>query len=180
MNDRPSDHDDRLLVEAAQADTRRFSDLYERNFERVYAFVASRVRDRAAAEDLTAQVFHKALENIGRFEWQGKPFAAWLYRIAANVISSHAVRAARELNLDDADLAVTPSALPEEIEWKARLFRLVNDLPEDQRRVITMRFAAEKSIRETAQALGRSEGAVKQLQMRALRTLRQQMEERHG
>src|SRR5438094_4122198 len=79
--------EERLLVEAAQKDPSRFGELYESNFERVYAFVARRVRGRALAEDLTADVFHKALANLSRFDWRGIPFAAWLLRIASNVIA---------------------------------------------------------------------------------------------
>jgi RNA polymerase sigma-70 factor, ECF subfamily len=79
--------DERLLVEAAQRDASRFAELYERNFERVYAFVVRRVRNRAEAEDLTSDVFHRALANLPRFEWRGVPFAAWLYRMAANAIA---------------------------------------------------------------------------------------------
>src|SRR5215467_7817988 len=78
---------ERLLVEAAQKDPRRFAELYEANFERVYAFIVRRVQDRHDAEDLTAEVFHHALANIARFEWRGVPFAVWLYRIAANAIA---------------------------------------------------------------------------------------------
>src|SRR5258706_10647966 len=88
--------DERQLVEAAKGDPRRFAELYEHNFERVYAFVVSRVRDRSAAEDVTADVFHRALERIGSFEWQGTPFAAWLLRIAANAIADRWRRVARE------------------------------------------------------------------------------------
>src|SRR5262250_1947473 len=73
---------ERLLVEAAQQDLRRFAELYEANFERVYAFIVRRVHDRTQAEDLTSEVFRHALENLSRFEWRGVPFAAWLYRVA--------------------------------------------------------------------------------------------------
>jgi len=79
--------DERLLVEAAQKDPARFAELYENHFERVYAYVVRRVGDRAETEDVTAEVFHHALENLKRFEWRGIPFAAWLFRIAANLIS---------------------------------------------------------------------------------------------
>src|SRR5438874_7284382 len=74
--------DERLLIEAAQHDPSRFAELYENNFERVYAYVVRRVHSREEAEDITAEVFHQALLNIGRFEWRGVPFAAWLLRIA--------------------------------------------------------------------------------------------------
>src|SRR5438309_7985121 len=78
---------ERVLIEAAQKDPSRFAALYENNFERVYAFVIRRVRDRHEAEDLTAEVFQHALANLARFEWRGVPFAVWLFRIAANAIT---------------------------------------------------------------------------------------------
>ena len=84
--------DERLLIEAAQRDPARFAELYENNFERVYAYVARRVGNRAEAEDLTSEVFHQALANLQRFEWRGIPFAAWLFRIAANLISERCQR----------------------------------------------------------------------------------------
>src|SRR5262249_61752107 len=87
---------ERLAIEAAQRDPSRFAELYEEHFDRVYAFVRHRVPDRAEAEDLTAEVFQKALAGIGRFEWRGVPFAAWLFRIASNAIASHFERNARK------------------------------------------------------------------------------------
>ena len=161
---------ERRAIEAAQKDPRRFVELYETNFERVYAFVARRVRDRYEAEDVTSEVFHQALANLPRFEWRGVPFAAWLLRIAANAIADRAKRAARERGTPEPDDAVEPSL--EEVEHRARLLRLVDGLPAEQRRVIVMRFAEERTIRDIAERLGRTEGAVKQLQFRGLRTLR--------
>jgi len=171
----PEQAEERLLVEAAQKDPARFAEVYEINFERVYAFIARRVGDRDSAEDLTSEVFHKALANLRRFEWRGVPFAAWLLKIAANAIADRAQRAGRELAVDDPpELREEASADVglEEVEDRARLFRLVGQLPEDQRRVIAMRFAEEKSIREIAEELGRTAGAVKQLQFRGLQNLR--------
>jgi RNA polymerase sigma-70 factor, ECF subfamily len=171
---------ERLLVEAAQKDPGRFTELYELNFERVYAFIVSRVRDRDLAQDLTADVFHRALANLKRFEWRGTPFAAWLCRIALNAIVDRAKRMSREV--PQPDDPPDPGAEPdlEVIEHRVQLFRLVNQLPPDQRRVIFDRFVEEKSIREVAQQLGRTEGAVKQLQFRALEKLREQMEGAHA
>ena len=172
--------EERLLVEAAQKDPSRFGELYENNFERVYAFIARRVRDRAVVEDLTSDVFHKALSNLGRFEWRGVPFAAWLFRIAANVIVDRSSRAAKELSSID-DPAEPPSDTgPEEIENRAQLFRLVDRLPAGQRRAIVMRFAEQKSIREIAHELERTEGAVKQLQFRGMQTLRAKVGKKLG
>jgi RNA polymerase sigma-70 factor (ECF subfamily) len=162
--------DERLLVEAAQRDPSRFAELYELHFERVYAYIVRRVRDRHVAEDLTADVFHKALANLRSYQWRGTPFASWLYAIASNAVADHGKRTAREMT------GPMPEVSVEAVEELAHLFRLVDRLPEDQRRVIVERFVEQRSIREIAQQLGRSEGAVKQLQLRALQKLRTQME----
>ena len=176
MKAQANDAEDRLLVEAAQKDSARFLDLYEANFERVYAFVSRRVHSRADAEDITAEVFQSALENLGSYEWRGVPFAAWLYRMAANAVADRWQSLARE--------AGRPIATPRSVEFdeseierterRAQLFRNVAKLPADQRRVIQMRFNDEKSIREIATALGKSAGAIKQLQHRACTKLREQ------
>lgn len=172
---------ERQLVEAARKDPSRFAELYEQNFDRVYAYVTRRIGSRDEAEDLTSDVFRQALANLGRFEWRGVPFAAWLLRIAANAIADHFGRAARErtdpLQDDPEELAEVDL---EGIERRAALFRHIRNLPADQRRVIEMRFAEEKSIREIAQELRRTEGAVKQLQFRALERLRARMRDAYG
>lgn len=180
MKDLRNEADDRLLVEAAQKDPSRFADLYERHFERVYGFVARHARDREVAQDLTSEVFHSALANLSRFEWRGVPFSAWLMRIASNALADHfscAARNQKNAQLDGTEeVDVVPfNATIQEVDERALLYRLVKTLPEDQRRVIEMRFAEEKSIREIAQLIGRSEGAVKQLQFRALECLRAEL-----
>src|SRR5712671_4126990 len=171
--------EERRLIEAAQRDPGRFADLYERYFELVYAYIARRLRDRNEAEDVTAEVFHKALRSLPRFKWTGAPFAAWLFRISANMIADRAQRVARERTVgSDDDVPETRMPQPQQAdldqsERRASLFRQIEGLAEDQRRVVIMRFAEEKSIREIAGLLGRSEGAVKQLQFRALEKLRE-------
>jgi RNA polymerase sigma-70 factor (ECF subfamily) len=169
------DLDERSLIEACQRDPRRFAELYEANFDRVYAYVAARVRDRSEAQDVTSEVFHHALANLGRFEWRGVPFVAWLYRIAANSIADRAVRAGRERPLDADEPAAEFDF--EQAELRAQVFRLVKELPAEQAQVIEMRFAGGASVRDVAKHLGRSEGAVKQLQYRALQTLRDRLGE---
>jgi RNA polymerase sigma-70 factor, ECF subfamily len=165
---------ERRLIEAAQQDPSRFAALYEIHFERVYAYVSRRLANRETAEDVTSEVFHHALANLPRFEWRGAPFGAWLMRIAANAIADRWRRDSREQSdaLVNDPASAEPS--PEAIEIRAQLFRLVQDLPNEQRKVVQMRFAEEKSIREIAQALGRTEGAVKQLQFRGIQTLREE------
>jgi len=174
-----TESDERLLIEAAQRDPSRFAELYEQNFHRVYAYIARRVRDRAEIQDLTAHVFHQALANLGKFKWKGSPFAAWLYRIASNAIADQAKRKGRESMPQSEPSTESSSATDlEEVERCARLFSAVDTLPDDQRRVIVMRFADEKSIREIADELRRSEGAVKQLQFRGLENLRNRLQEK--
>jgi RNA polymerase sigma-70 factor, ECF subfamily len=164
--------DERRLVEAAQQDPRRFGELYERHFERVYAYVSRRVGNRAAAEDVTSEVFHHALANITKYEWRGAPFGAWLMRIASNALADRWRRLSREQGSESPIEPASADPNPEEIEVRAQLFRLVDSLPDDQRQVVRLRFAHEKSIREIAAAMGRTEGAVKQLQFRGLAALR--------
>jgi RNA polymerase sigma-70 factor (ECF subfamily) len=170
-------HDDRLQVEAAQRDPSRFAELYEKNFYRVYAYIVRRVQNRPQAEDLTADVFREALAGIQTFEWRGTPFAGWLLGIASRVLADHWKRSGRETGKgsSETDAAVVPDA-----ERNAMLFQLVDRLPAAQFRVIHLRFVEQRSIREIAQELGRSEGAVKQLQLRALENLRAQMEAAHA
>lgn len=169
------DMDERRAIEAAQKDPARFAELYENNFDRVYAYIARRVRDRNEAEDVTSEVFHQALANLPKFQWRGVPFAAWLFRIAANSITDRGKRAAREQELPEGFELPAETGSQEiefEVEQQARLFQLVGRLPENQRLVIAKRFSEGKSIREIANEIGRSEGAVKQLQFRAVQTLR--------
>ena len=170
--------EERLLIEASQRDLTRFGDLYDAYFDRVYAYVARRVGDRAETEDLVSDVFHQALANVRRFEWRGAPFSAWLYRIAANKIADRFERLGRERTIqpspeiEEADLEVAQDC--------AKVFALARDLPEDQRKVVELRFVEEKSTREVAAALGRSEGAIKQLQFRALESLRARIGGKHA
>jgi RNA polymerase sigma-70 factor, ECF subfamily len=173
---------ERRLIEAAQSDPSRFAELYEGNFHRVYAFVARRVSSRDEAQDITAEVFHQALRNLGRFQWRGVPFAAWLLRIAANALADRWQRAGRTLEVPADDAAIENEAAhgdAVEVERRAMLFQLVDRLPADQRLVVQRRFVDQKSVREIAQELGRTEGAVKQLQFRALETLRSQIRSSH-
>jgi RNA polymerase sigma-70 factor (ECF subfamily) len=170
-----SELDEKVLIETAQRDPRRFADLYGMHFDRVYAYVARRVTTRSDAQDLTAEVFQQALANLGRFEWRGVPFAAWLYRIAANAVRDHHHRIVRDQNVPpDLDRGREEH---EGAERCASLYRAVRELPADQRRVIEMRFAEDRSIAEIARVLGRSEGAVKQLQFRALGSLRARLDQ---
>jgi RNA polymerase sigma-70 factor (ECF subfamily) len=166
------DSEERLLIEAAQRDPGRFAELYDQHFHRVYAYIARRVSDRAEAQDLTAHVFHQALANLGKFKWRGAPFITWLYRIASNALSDQRKRRMREMRSESEDYEAMVEIDVEAVERRAVLFEAVQTLPADQKHVIIMRFAQELSIRDIADQLGRTEGAVKQLQFRGLENLR--------
>lgn len=170
--------DERLLVEAARKDPSRFAELYENHFERVYAYVMRRVGNRQETEDITSEVFHQALDKIASFEWRGVPFAAWLLRIAANATADRWRQRAREQGNPGKEASETFDF--DEANEQAQLFRMVKELPVEQRLVIEMRFAEERSIKEIAGMIGKTEGAVKQLQFRAIRNLRARVEKVTG
>jgi RNA polymerase sigma-70 factor, ECF subfamily len=174
---RVTESEERMAVEAAQKDPGRFAELYEQNFHRVYAYVACRVQNHSQRQDLTAHVFQQALANIGKFKWRGAPFVTWLYRIAANAIADQARKQSREVAETELATSASVDSDLEQVERRARLFSAVETLPEDQRKVVLLRFAEEKSIREIAAELNRSEGAIKQLQFRGLETLRARLRE---
>ena len=170
--------DERLLIEAAKRDPARFAALYDLYFDRIYAYVARRAASRDEAEDIVSEVFHKALANLRRFEWRGALFSAWLYRIAANEITDHAEWVGRERAIEPPPEA--EEANQEEAHDRAKVFALVRELPADQRKVLELRFAEEKSTREVAEVLQRSEGAIKQLQFRGLENLRAMIGGKHA
>lgn len=189
MKGRRKRDDEQLLVAAAQKNLRRFADLYELHFHKVYAFVFARVANRPAAEDLTSHVFQQALAKLNEFQWRGAPFSSWLFRIAANAMADHFRRKTGERTVeqtadppesDSASHEPHGEAAVEQAARRGKLFSLVAALPAEQRRVIEMRFAEEKSIRDIARALRRTEGAVKQLQFRALENLRARMRDADG
>ena len=134
--------DERLLIEAAKADPRRFGELYERNLDRVYAFVARRVAGRGEAEDVTAEVFHHALANLGRFEWRGVPFAAWLLQIARHALADRWQRSARERGEPAPDAGEDATLVA--VDRRAVLSDLVSRLPSDQQRVVLERFIEQR------------------------------------
>ena len=172
----PESQHERKLVAAAQADPERFLELYDRFFHRVWAYVIRRSRSRVEAEDVTSEVFRRALESLGGYEWRGAPFFAWLLRIAANILADRWQKTGKESD----DLPPETAGPDIDLERRAMLFQLVNRLPEAQRRVIELRYMEERSLLEIAGTLGKTEGAVKQLQRRALEHLREEWEVGHA
>jgi RNA polymerase sigma-70 factor, ECF subfamily len=168
----------RALVELARdGDAEAFGQLYDHYVSGVFRFIYYRVGSRQLAEDLTSETFVRGLKAIQRFTWQGKDFGAWLTTIARNLIADHfkSSRSRLEIVSDDIPEGRVPARSTEEdvlsLISNELLFDAVNSLPPEQRDCILMRFIQGMSIAETAAALKRSEGAIKQLQLRAVRSL---------
>ncbi|MBC7630826.1 sigma-70 family RNA polymerase sigma factor [Aeromicrobium sp.] len=174
----------RALVDLAkEGDAEAFGQLYDHYVTGVFRFVYYRVGSQQLAEDLTSETFVRGLRAIQRFNWQGKDFGAWLTTIARNLVADHfkSSRARLEIVSETIPEGKNTVASPEQevlaLISNEMLFEAVNGLPNEQRDCILMRFIQGLSIAQTAAALGRSEGAIKQLQLRAVRSLAKTMPE---
>ncbi|HET9780487.1 MAG TPA: sigma-70 family RNA polymerase sigma factor [Candidatus Dormibacteraeota bacterium] len=168
------------VIDAAKLDPIRFGELYDRHFGQIYRFAYARVRDQATAEDITSEVFVKALAALPRFRHSGRPFHAWLYRIAFNTITDSARSTNRSVALecvDEAQAASDDSTV--EVALRRydidRVWRRVATLPTDQRTAITLKFRDDLAIKDIAFAMGRSNGAAKLLLHRGLARLRRDL-----
>ncbi len=177
----PDDPDrDRMvaLVRLAQeGDAEAFGQLYDRYVDGVYRFCYHRVSSASLAEDLTSETFFRALRGISQFRWQGRDFGAWLTTIARNLVTDHYKSSRSRLETvsdtlperDDSGPGPEDAALA--LVTQEALTEALRRLPDEQRDCVVMRFLQGLSIAETAEVLDRSEGAVKQLQLRAVRNL---------
>lgn len=170
-----------LVRRAQRHDPSAFGQLYEEHFDRIYRYIVLRVRNQADAEDLTQQVFLKAVEHISSYGYRGMPFASWLFRIAHNQVVDHWKKKSREkVKLVTQDEMAEAGALSDDdpadlAERKLGLEQLAaacEQLSDGQREVISLRFAGGLSVAETAKVMRRREGAVKALQHAALKKLR--------
>jgi RNA polymerase sigma-70 factor, ECF subfamily len=167
----------RALVERAQrGDRSALEDLYLLHFDRIYSYLHMSVGSRHDAEDLTTQTFVKMLEAIGRFQWRSVPFSAWLFRIAHNLAMDH-FRANRRWQPEEEVLETVQgeetSAEDQALAslGQTSMLELIERLSPEQRQVLTLKFVFRFSNGEAASILGKSEGAVKSLQHRALASL---------
>ncbi len=166
------------LVELARnGDAEAFGQLYDHYNTSVYRFLYYRVGSVQLAEDLTAETFFRALRSMSSFRWQGKDFGAWLMTIARNLTTDHfkAGRTRLESTTEDMSTLDTTTEGPESAVLASltneALLEALAELPGEQRDCLVMRFLQGLSIAETAEVLGRSAGAVKQLQLRGVRNL---------
>ena len=171
----------RKLVERAQAGQREaLEELYLLHFDRVYSYLHMSVGNRHDAEDLTTQTFLKMLESIGRFRWQSAPFSAWLFRIAHNLAMDH-FRANRRWQPEEE----VPEPLDSEVRsaeeealhaiGRQSMLRLIETLSPEQQQVLTLKLVFNFPNADVATVLGKTEGAIKSLQHRALVSLQKQI-----
>src|SRR5881628_1590937 len=167
----------RVLVERAQRGERgALEELYLIHFDRIYSYLHMSVGNRHDAEDLTTQTFLKMLESIKRFRWQSAPFSAWLFRIAHNLAMDH-FRASRrwqpEEEVPEPRDELEPSAEAAAMQTIGResMLELIEGLSTEQQQVLTLKFVFNLPNAEVATILGKTEGAVKSLQHRALVSL---------
>jgi len=169
--------DERSLIQRAQQlDQGAFAQLYEGHFDRIYRYIALKIGNKVEAEDMTQQVFLKALQSISSYKWRDTPFSAWLYRIAHNQVVDYLRKKTRQATVPlDESLAVSGSNHQKTTEQKLDIEKLMlatRRLTPAQQEVIALRFTSELSIAQVARIMGKSEGAVKALQHSAIVALR--------
>lgn len=168
--------DESLVRRAKQYDQEAFTELYEKYFDKIYRYIAVKVGDRMEAEDITQQVFLKAIKSISSFKWRGFPFSSWLFRIAHNQVVDYLRKKKKQATLALDDNVLTSKDNPEALlEQKLNLEQLATatkKLTSAQQEVISLRFAGELPIAQVAKVMGKSEGAVKALQHSAIVSLR--------
>ncbi|MFC1970520.1 RNA polymerase sigma factor [Chloroflexota bacterium] len=176
------------IVEKAKGDANAFGSLYELYYLKIFGYALRRTANIRVAEDITSEVFFKALKNITKFNWCGVPFSAWLYRIATNEIASYFRYGSKNKvpwgDIAESNLDSIPSAEEELLEAEAELKRheqyialhdIIHKLDIKYQEVITLRFFENKQINEISQILGKKEGTIKSLLHRGLKILETMM-----
>jgi RNA polymerase sigma-70 factor (ECF subfamily) len=173
------------LIERAKIDPEAFGRLYERYVEKIYNYVYYRTGNHHDAEDLTARVFHQALQHLPRYRDRGAPFSSWLYRIAHNLVANwHRDRSRRQVvSLDLVAQVGNPadgSPLDRVALGERRIVLLaaIQQLPAERQQLLTLKFVERLPNAEIGRIMGRSEGAVKSLYHRTLQALRETLEGR--
>jgi RNA polymerase sigma-70 factor (ECF subfamily) len=176
----------RGLVDRAQrGDREALEELYLIHFDRIYSYLHVSVGNRHDAEDLTTQTFLKMLESIGKFRWRSAPFSAWLFRIAHNLAMDHFRATKRWQPSEDVpepepDESTSAEAGALQAIGRKSMLELIDELSHEQQQVLTLKFVFNFGNAETATILGKTEGAVKSLQHRALASLQKQLARREA
>jgi len=169
-----------LVARAQEGDRDALEELYLLHFDRIYSYLHMTVGNRHDAEDLTTQTFLRMLESIKRFRWQSSPFSAWLFRIAHNLAMDH-FRASRRWQPEE-EVPEPPGDSEPSAELAAfqsigrqSMLQLIENLSQEQQQVLTLKFVFNLPNGEVATILGKTEGAIKSLQHRALVSLQKQI-----
>jgi RNA polymerase sigma-70 factor (ECF subfamily) len=167
-----------VVQRAKQQDPNAFAELYEEYFDKIYRYIVIKIGDKEEAEDMTQQVFIKALHSISSFKWKGVPFSAWLYRIAHNQVVDYIRKNSKrpdtlyDETLVRDDIENSPEKMTERRMDIEEVLAATSHLTEAQREVISLRFAGELPTAQVAKIMGKSEGAIKALQHAAIISLR--------
>src|SRR6201995_3172071 len=178
-----NEHVRELVARGQKGDRDALEELYLIHFDRIYSYLHVSVGNRHDAENLTTQPFLKMLESIGKFRWQSAPFSAWLFRIAHNLAMDHFQANRRwqpeeEVPEPEVDESTSAEAGAFESIGRKSMLELIEDLSHEQQQVLTLKFVFNFSNGEVATILGKTEGAIKSLQHRALVTLQKKLEQR--
>lgn len=170
------------IRQAQAGDSDAFAQLYQMHVVSIYRYLYQRVRSVQVAEDLTSDVFARALKSLASYRISGQAFVAWLYRIAhARAIDYYRRQNVRgvELALDETDASTSDELDGDLLRQQARqaLQQALLSLSDDQQQVIILRFLQGQSLEQTAQALSKNVNAIKQLQFRAVRTLGERLQQ---
>lgn len=168
------------MIARAQRDPESFGELYDHYFPQIYRYVASRVRSQELAEDITSEVFFKALRAIGRYRPSGHPFSAWLYQIAVNAITDHyRSRKRLEDSLEAGpELVAAGAPVDDEVAQRlglAQIWLAIEALPDQQRTALTLKYSEDLPLAQIGRIMGKSEGAIKLLIFRGTATVRAQL-----
>jgi len=169
--------DEALALRAVQRDAAAWARIFEQHYASVYAFLRFRLRGAAECEDIASQAFEVAYANAHRFDFRGVPIGAWLIGIARNLARDHIKKAARRgpaTDIEDEPGLATPDG-SDAADLRKDLSDAMKTLTDDQQMVLHLRFILDRSVEDTARAMGRSEDAVKNLQRRALAAMHRSM-----
>lgn len=164
------------ILERSRRDPRAFGELYEKYFDRIFSFIYRQTDDEDVTADLCSQTFLNALRNIGRYEFRGYPFSAWLYKIATNEVNKHYRKQKTEKVFSIEEVRIRELIDQANVEWDeeliARLMNYLKDLPTEMLEVLELRFYEDKDFREIAFILDITESGAKMRTYRALDRLR--------
>ncbi len=173
----PADAD--LIAQAKNGQIEAYGKLYQRYLDPIYRYIRSRVAEDSIAEDLTELVFLRAFEALDRYKERGRPFSAFLYKVARNLLMDHYRQQKREISLEAVDdMALTDTSIDEHVirsEREMMLQHAMADLRPDYQEVIRLRIILALPTATVALWMGRSEGAVRVLLHRALNALRERL-----